>query len=128
MAIVNKRQDHITVILKYWNQGDITSALSAINMMNDPSVIMDVFSSTFADGLCMESITLDHVVYILPLSLGLIASKYDPYIQAGVKTVQTMLNTFGDVNMIFYYLLFRKLKMQKLHLFLEELIWRERRE
>lgn len=97
MAIVNKRQDHITVILNYWNKGDVTSALSAISMMSDLSVVMDVFSATFAEGLCIEYLTLEHVVSILPLALSLISSKYDPYIQTGIKTVQGMLNTFGEV-------------------------------
>ena len=85
------------MIQKYWNQGDITAALSAMNMMNDQSIIMDVFSSTFADGVSMSSLALEHVVAILPLALGLIKGRYDCYIQTGFKTIENVFKKFGDV-------------------------------
>jgi hypothetical protein len=99
MSIVNKRYEHITLILKYWNQGDYSLALGTIKMMNDPSVIMDVFSTTFSEGRCIDSISLENVLNILPLSLILVESKYDPYIQVGIHTIQNLLGTFGEVSM-----------------------------
>jgi hypothetical protein len=40
----------IKVILNWWNKGNITSAINALNMMNDQSVVMDVLNNTFGDN------------------------------------------------------------------------------
>ncbi len=97
MAIVAKRQSNIGLIQKYWNQGDVTSALSALNMMNDLSVVVDVFNSTFADEKNNTPLSLDHAIVILPLALGLVKAKYDCYIQAGLRTIDNVFKRFGDV-------------------------------
>ncbi len=96
MAIVNKRLGHVSLIQNYWNRGDITSALSAMNMINDPSVTMDVFNSTFADGYSLTPLTLDHALTIIPLALGLVKAKYDCYIQTGIRTIENIFKKFGD--------------------------------
>ncbi len=38
----------INVILNWWNKGNFTSAINALNMMQDSSVIMDMLNNTFA--------------------------------------------------------------------------------
>ena len=96
MAIVNKRLGHAILVLNYWKRGEITSALSALNMINDPSVIMDVFSATFSDGFSLEQVTLDHAVIILPLALGLIKSKYECYVQVGMRTTENIIKKFAE--------------------------------
>ncbi len=50
VGVVNRRMSSIKVILNWWNKGNVTSALNALNMMNDMSVIMDVINYTFADN------------------------------------------------------------------------------
>eukprot|EP00826_Nyctotherus_ovalis_P044353 TRINITY_DN4784_c0_g1_i3.p1 TRINITY_DN4784_c0_g1~~TRINITY_DN4784_c0_g1_i3.p1 ORF type:complete len:168 (-),score=32.22 TRINITY_DN4784_c0_g1_i3:54-557(-) len=96
MAIVNKRLGHANLVQNYWRRGDVTSALSALNMIGDPSVVMDVFSSTFSDGFSLEQLTLDHAAMILPLALGLIKSKYECYVQVGIRTIENIVKKFAE--------------------------------
>jgi hypothetical protein len=97
IGILNKRKNNMAVVLKYWSHGDTSAAFNALTMMNDPSIIMDVFSVTFAEGQRMDIVNLDNVPVILSLSLILIKSKYDCYVQTGLKTVRKVFQSFGDV-------------------------------
>ena len=97
MAIVNKRLGNISLIQKYWSQGNITHALSTMCMTKDQSTIMDVFTATFADGVSMVNLTLDHVVAILPLALNLIKAKFECHIQTGLKTIESIFKKFAEV-------------------------------
>ena len=96
MAIINKRIGNVALIKNYWNCGNITAALSAINMINDQSVTMDIFNSTFSDGFNLHMLTLEHAVSILPLSLTLVKGKYDCYIQVRLRTIDNMFKQFSE--------------------------------
>ena len=87
----------MNLILKYWSQGDTVAAFNALSMMNDPSTIMDVFSTTFAEGQRLDVLTLDYVPAVVSLALVLVKSKYDSYIQVGLKTLHNIFKIFGDV-------------------------------
>ena len=50
IGVVSRRMSSIKVILNWWNKGNVTSAINALNMMADPSIVMDVFNNTFADN------------------------------------------------------------------------------
>lgn len=50
VGVISRRMGSIKVILNWWTKGNITSSINALNMMNDPSVIMDVLNNTFADN------------------------------------------------------------------------------
>lgn len=50
VGVISRRMSSIKVILNWWNKGNVTSAINALNMMNDNSVIMDVLNNTFADN------------------------------------------------------------------------------
>ena len=50
VGVVQRRMSSIKVILNWWNKGNITSAINALNMMNDMSVVMDVLNNTFAEN------------------------------------------------------------------------------
>ena len=86
----------IKVILNWWNKGNVTSALNALNMMNDMSVIMDVINYTFADNQKMDVLTYDHIVQILPHTTSLVNSKYETHISAGLKATSNILKAFGQ--------------------------------
>jgi len=101
IGILNKRKNNIAVVLKYWSQGDTSAAFNALTMMNDTSIIMDVFSVTFAEGQRMDVVNLDNVPVILSLSLILIKSKYDCYVQTGLKTIRKIFQSFGDVSITY---------------------------
>ena len=97
MAIMGKRQSDMSLVLKYWGQGDILSALNALTMMKDTSTALDVFKTTFADGKKLELLTLDHLPLLVPLVLNLIRSKYEMHIKTGLATMQHIFKVFGDV-------------------------------
>ena len=50
VGVMQRRVGSINVILNWWNKGNITSAINALNMMNDMSVVMDVINNTFAEN------------------------------------------------------------------------------
>ena len=97
MAIVSKRLSNLTLVLKYWSQGEFTSALSTMTMTSDQSTVMDVFSSTFADDISTDLLNLDQVVTALALALGLVQAKYDSYVQVGLRSIQNIYRHFGEV-------------------------------
>lgn len=48
-------------ILNYWQNGSVSSAINALNMMNDPSVAMDVLNHTFAQNQKIEMLNYENV-------------------------------------------------------------------
>ena len=50
VGVLQRRVSSIKTILNWWNKGSITSALNALSMMNDTSIIMDVLNNTFAEN------------------------------------------------------------------------------
>ena len=48
IGVIQRRAGQIKTILNYWQSRNVSSAINAMNMMNDPCVIMDVLNSTFA--------------------------------------------------------------------------------
>lgn len=50
IGVVNRRIQSIKVIQNWWTKGNLTSAINALNMMNDTSIVMDVINNTFAEN------------------------------------------------------------------------------
>eukprot|EP00826_Nyctotherus_ovalis_P041271 TRINITY_DN4131_c0_g3_i1.p3 TRINITY_DN4131_c0_g3~~TRINITY_DN4131_c0_g3_i1.p3 ORF type:complete len:225 (-),score=76.71 TRINITY_DN4131_c0_g3_i1:2232-2906(-) len=97
IGILSKRKSNMAVVLKYWSQGDTAAAFNALTMMNDQSIVMDVFSATFAEGQRMDVLSLENVPVVISLALMLVKAKYDCYVQTGVKTIRKLFQSFGDV-------------------------------
>jgi len=85
----------IKVILNWWNKGNVTSAINALNMMNDMSVVMDVLNNTFAENQRIDMLNYDNIAQILPHATGLVNSKYETHILAGLKSTMNILKSFG---------------------------------
>lgn len=81
----------IKVILKWWNQGNITSAINALNMMNDVSVVMDILNNTFAENQRIDMLNFENIAHIIPHAIQLVNSKYETHILAGLKSTQNIL-------------------------------------
>lgn len=94
VGVIQRRSGQIRVILKYWQQGNIASAINALNMMNDLSVVMDVLNSTFAQDKKIELLNYDNVCSLLPHAMTLVNSKYETYINAGLRTTANLLKHF----------------------------------
>jgi hypothetical protein len=86
IGVVQRRIQSIKVILNWWNKGNITSAINALSMMNDTSIVMDVLNSTFADNQKIDQLNYDNLIQILPHTTSLVNSKYETHIIAGLKT------------------------------------------
>lgn len=95
VGVVQRRMSSIKVILNWWNKGNITSAINALNMMNDVSVVMDVINNTFAENQKIDMLNYENIAQILPHTTKLVNSKYETHILAGLKATQNILKIFG---------------------------------
>lgn len=50
IGVMQRRISNIKVVQNWWNKNSITSALNALSMMNDTSIVMDVLNNTFAEN------------------------------------------------------------------------------
>jgi len=46
---------------KYWAKKDMNSAVNAISMAKDQSVVIDILGATFAENVKVETLSLDQV-------------------------------------------------------------------
>ena len=99
LNMINKRQGNLDLVYKYWEKGDIKSAINSLQMVRgeDYSTIMDVLSHTFSENHKMELLTLENIPQIIGLAQNLIKSKYHPYIMTGLKTVESIIKIYGEV-------------------------------
>ena len=94
MGVTSRRLSSIKVILNWWTKGNISSAINALSMMQDLSVIMDVINHTFADNQKIQCLNYDNISQILPHCSSLINSKYETHITTGLKAVQNILHFY----------------------------------
>ena len=91
VGVIQRRMGSMNVILNWWNKGNITSAVNALTMMNDQSVVMDVLNNTFADNQRIDMLNYENIAAILPHTISLVNSKYETHIQAGLKSTLNIL-------------------------------------
>jgi len=96
VGVLKRRLSSVNVIQSWWNKGSITSALNALTMMNDPSIVMDVLNHTFSDGYKIESLNYENIAQILPHASNLVNSKYETHILAGLKTALNIIKVWGS--------------------------------
>lgn len=95
LGVMQKRLSNIKVVQNYWIKGSITSALNALSMMNDNSMVMDLLNSTFADNLRIDNLNYENIAQILPHANNLVNSKYETYLLAGLKTSLNIIKAWG---------------------------------
>jgi hypothetical protein len=61
LGVMQKRLSNIKVVQNYWVKGSITSALNALSMMNDPSMVMDLLNSTFAENSRIDNLNYENI-------------------------------------------------------------------
>jgi len=61
IGVIQRRAGSIKAILNYWKNGSVSSAINALNMINDPCVAMDVLNATFAQNLRIEMLNYENV-------------------------------------------------------------------
>lgn len=92
VGVLQRRIGQIKVILNWWNKGDVGSAINALNMMNDMSVVMDVFNNTFAKGVKLDMLKPENICQVMPHATSLVNSKYETHIMAGLNSVQNIVS------------------------------------
>jgi len=95
IGVVNRRIQSIKVIQNWWTKGNITSAINALNMMNDTSIVMDVINNTFAENQKVDMLNYENIAQILPHTMNLVNSKYETHILAGLKSTLNILKHWG---------------------------------
>jgi katanin p80 WD40 repeat-containing subunit B1 len=95
IGVMQRRMSSIKVIQTYWSKGSITSALNALNMMNDTSIVMDLLNNTFAENQKIDTLNYENIAQILPHATSLVNSKYETHILAGLKTSFNIIKMWG---------------------------------
>lgn len=95
IGVIQRRAGSVNAILNYWQNGSVSSAINALNMMNDPSVAMDVLNFTFAQNQKISMLSFENVASLLPHAQQLVNSKYETHIMAGLNSTANILKHFA---------------------------------
>ncbi|EDO32457.1 predicted protein [Nematostella vectensis] len=93
-AIMAARQRNLSLVARYWADGEVkTSVETAVNM-NDQAILVDVLNV-----LCLKQTlwNLGICLLILPNLKELFHSKYESYVQAGASALKLILRNFAPV-------------------------------
>jgi len=63
-------------------------------MIQDTTVTMDILNATFARNKRMDMLNFEKVALLMPHITGLIESKFDTHMKAGLKAALNVLNAF----------------------------------
>ncbi|KAJ7383140.1 Katanin p80 WD40 repeat-containing subunit B1 [Desmophyllum pertusum] len=93
-AIMTSRLKNLSVVARFWGDGDIKNAVQISVDMNDQAVLVDLLNV-----LCLKQTlwNLDVCSLVLPHLKDLISSKYESYVQAGAMAIKLILRNFAPV-------------------------------
>ena len=82
--------------MNWWNKGNITSAINALQMQGYLSVANDVLNSTFAKNQRLDLLNYDNIAAIMPHCISLVNSRYETHILTGLRTTLNILRQYGQ--------------------------------
>lgn len=93
-SIMTSRLKNLSIVARYWGDGDIKTAVQISVDMNDQAVLVDLLNV-----LCLKQTlwNLDVCSLLLPHLKDLISSKYESYVQAGAMAIKLILRNFAPV-------------------------------
>eukprot|EP00347_Sterkiella_histriomuscorum_P009360 403341515 len=91
VSVMQRRTNQVNIIQNWWTKGNITSAINALNMMNDTSTVMDVVNNTFAENQKVDILNYENISTITTHCVTLVNSKYETHILAGLKAILNIL-------------------------------------
>ncbi|KAK3729914.1 hypothetical protein QZH41_018074 [Actinostola sp. cb2023] len=93
-SIMAARQQNLSIIAKYWGEGEIKVAIKTAVNMNDPAILVDILNV-----LCLKQTlwNLDICLILLPQLKDLFISKYESYAQAAASALKLILRNFAPV-------------------------------
>lgn len=90
--VMKKKFDSIKIILKWWNEGNITSVLNAVKLMKDKIIMNDFFYYAIVKNEYNKiPLGIDSIIEILQMCLKLCQEKYESYIRTGIETIYIVL-------------------------------------
>mmetsp|Transcript_23338 Transcript_23338/g.31243 ORF Transcript_23338/g.31243 Transcript_23338/m.31243 type:complete len:168 (-) Transcript_23338:240-743(-) len=96
IGVISRRSESVKVIINWWNNNQVGSAINALNMQNDLSVSMDVLSTTLAKNARVNTLKIDNVTSVMPQIISLTNSKYETHLMAGLNSTLHLLRHFGQ--------------------------------
>ena len=96
IGVISRRTDSVKVIINWWNKGQVSSAINALNMQNDLSVSMDILSFTLAQNSRVNTLKTENVTSVMPQIISLTNSKYETHLMAGLSSSLNLLRHFGQ--------------------------------
>lgn len=90
--VLKKKFDSIKIILKWWNEGNITSVLNAVKLMKDKIIMNDFFYYAIVKNEYNKiPLGIDSIIEILTMCFKLCQEKYESYIRTGIETIYIVL-------------------------------------
>ena len=83
------------VIINWWNKGQVTSAINALNMQNDLGLTMDVINATLSQNCRFDTLKTESATSFMPQVCILLESKYQNHLMAGMKAALNLLRHFS---------------------------------
>jgi WD40 repeat protein len=94
--VMKNRTKNIHSVQKYYENGNMTAALNALNMMKDIPAITDTLNSCLVTYKS-DAISLEHCSLIIPLAKKLMESRYESHVRIGIRSCEELINMFGGV-------------------------------
>ncbi len=98
-AAIAKRFNSIKMVANWWVKSDFSSAINALNLMKDSSVINDFFNFAFfsRDDFSRIPLNLEHLISLFKHCYNLINSKYENYCNTGCQSGLIFLRKFSEL-------------------------------
>ncbi|KRX07123.1 WD40-repeat-containing domain [Pseudocohnilembus persalinus] len=93
--ILQARINYMQPILHWWNNGNIKSALHAINQLTDSQLLMDALNMSLSLNK-LQYLNIENVCILVSKAKILIESKYSPHIKCGLNFTSQILIKYKD--------------------------------
>jgi hypothetical protein len=99
-SAIAKRFNSIKMVSNWWIKSDFSSAINALNLMKDSSVINDFFNFALIsrDDFSRIPLILEHLTSLFKHSFNLINSKYEAYCLTGCQSGLILLRKFSELS------------------------------
>jgi hypothetical protein len=99
-SVIAKRFNSIKMVSNWWTKSDFSSAINALNLMKDSSVINDFlkFALISRDDFSRIKFIFEHLLSLFKHSINLINSKYEAYCLTGCQSGLILLRKFSELS------------------------------